>query len=318
MDTTFTFLGLTVHAYGLCAAIAAVVLMLGVWFFGQKKLTSGTASLFTVLAVALGVAGARILYCVCNVSTFTETFENAWLMLNFFDGGLSWPGMAAGVIAAAAITARVQKIRFFDLMDAVCVPAGLSMAVLRFGEQFTDLGVGKAVSEGFATANLPWLFSVSRMGVAVEYRLNVWAYEAVAGVLIFAVVMFVKNRLSKNSGHTALFFASLFGASQILLESMRDDGHMLLIFLRIGQLGAAVLPIVASAVLLKGKDAVVKRNTWVRIIACAALIVVLEFSLDGRLTFGNPTLLRDYTAMAVVCAALFSTPCALLFPKKKA
>lgn len=318
MDTTFTFLGLMAHAYGLCVSLAAALLMLGVWFFGRKKMSKGTSSVFTALSVLLGVIGARILYCACNVSTFTETFENPWLMFCFFDGGLSWPGMAAGIAAAAAITARVMKIRFADLMDAACLPAGLAMAALRFGEQFTDLGVGKAVSEGFFTENLPWLFSVSRMGVAVEYRLNVWAYEAVAGLLIFGIVLLLKKRLGKTSGHTALFFASLFGSSQILLESMRDDGHMLLIFLRIGQIGAALLPIIACALLLKGQSRVVKQRTWIRVIACAALIVVLEFSLDGRLTFGNPTLLRDYTAMAVVCAALFSTPCSLLFSKNKA
>ena len=314
MDTTFSLFGLTAHAYGLCAALAAAVVMLGVYL---KKQPCGTASLFTVLAVAMGVAGARLLYCVCNVSAFTETYENAWLMLCFFDGGFSWPGMAAGVIAAAAITARVMHIRFADLMDAVCLPAGLALALLRFGEQFTDLGVGKAVSEGFATANLPWLFSVSRMGVAVEYRLNVWAYEAVAGIVIFALVVLFQRVLSRRSGDTALFFAALFGASQILFESMRDDGHMLLIFLRIGQLGAAALVIAAWVILTKRASKAQKTAMWIELVVCVIAIVLLEFSLDGRLTFGNPTLLRDYSIMAAVCAVLFAHPCALLFQKAR-
>ena len=317
MDTTFSLFGLTAHAYGLCAAIAAALMMLGVYVAGRRKLPRGTASLFTVLAVALGVAGARLLYCVCNVSAFTETYENAWLMLRFFDGGFSWPGMAAGVIIAAAIAAKVLKARFADVMDAVCLPAGLAMAVLRFGEQFTDLGVGKAVAEGFATANLPWLFSMSRMGVAVEYRLNVWAYEAVAGIVIFALVVLLQRFLSKRSGDTALFFAALFGASQIIFESMRDDGHMLLIFLRIGQLGAAALVIAAWVILSKRACRAQKIAMWCELAVCVIAIVLLEFSLDGRLTFGNPTLLRDYSLMTVVCAILFAHPCALLFQKEK-
>ena len=49
----------------------------------------------------------------------------------------------------------------------------------------------------------------------------------------------------------ALLFAALFGASQIIFESMRDDGHMLIIFLRIGQLGAAAMLIAASVILTK-------------------------------------------------------------------
>ena len=316
MDTTFTFLGLTGHAYGLCAAVAAALLLIGMKLAG-RRLPVGTVSLFGVLGIALGVVGARVLYCLCNVTSFTETFENPWLMLNFFDGGLSWPGMLLGLLAAAAIAARAAKVSFADVMDAACLPMGLSMAALRLGEPFTDLGVGKAVTEGFATANLPWLFQQSRMGVAVEYRLNVWMYEAVAGAVIFVLCLLLYRRFSKRSGCMALFFFSLFGASQILLESMRDDGHMLLIFLRIGQVGAALMPLIATGILLRGESAKRKALTWLVQVICMALIVVLEFSLDGRLTFGTPTLLRDYSIMAVVCAVMFAQPCALLWKKTR-
>jgi len=317
MESTFTFLGLTGYAYGVFAAAAALVLAAGMRVLG-RKLPKGTASLFGVLGMVLGVAGARILYCVCNLSTFTETFENPWLMLCFFDGGLSMPGAIVGLLAAALITARVQKLSAAQVLDAMCLPMGLSLALMRFGEQFTDLGVGKAVTEGFATASLPWLFQQSRMGVAVEYRLNVWAYEAAAALIIFVVTLLVSRRLRRRAGDTALFFFSLLGATQIILESMRDDGHMLLIFLRVGQLAAAFMPIIACGVLTKriygrGRKAAV----WTVMILCAAALVILEFSLDGRLTFGTPTLLRDYSVMAAVCAVMFAVPCTLLFQQEK-
>lgn len=303
--------------YGLFAALAAAIMMAGVRVFG-KKLPKGTASVLTVLGIVLGVLGARLLFCLCNMGTFTETFENPWLMLCFFDGGFSWPGLVGGVIIAAAITARIMKTHTADVLDAAAVPAGLAMAALRFGEQFTDLGVGKAVQEGFATANLPWLFSMSRMGVAVEYRLNVWAYEAVIGLIIFIVTPCLFRTLQNRRGDTALFFAALFGASQIMLESMRDDGHMLLIFLRVGQLGAAALLIASGVILTKRAGRLLKIAMWIDTIACMVGIVLLEFSLDGRLTFGNPTLARDYTLMAVLIANMLLYPLILLFQKKKA
>ena len=253
-----------------------------------------------------------------NLSTFTETFENPWLMLRFFDGGFSWPGLVGGLIVAAAITAKLMQMRLANVLDAAAVPAGLMMALLRLGEPFTDLGVGKAVREGFGTANLPWLFSMSRMGVAVEYRLNVWAYEAVAGVIIFLLILIFLRRLSQRPGDTALFFAALFGASQIMLESMRDDGHMLLIFLRIGQIGAAALLIASSIILTRRAKGLFKAAMWIDTIACMLGIVLLEFSLDGRITFGNPTLLRDYTLMAVLCLNMLMYPCILLLRRPKA
>ena len=317
MDTTFSILGLTGHAYGLCAALAALVLMAGVRIAGGKKLPEGTAGVFTLLGIVLGVAGARLVFCLANITTFTEMYENPWLMLRFFDGGLSMPGLIAGLVAAAAITARIMKTRMADVLDAASVPAGLCIALMRFGEQFTDLGVGKAVEEGFATANLPWLFSMSRMGVAVEYRLNVWAYEAAAGVVIFALMVLLARRLS-TSGDKALFFAAVFGASQIIFESMRDDGHMLLIFLRVGQLGAAALLIAASAMLTKRAGRLCRTAMWIDTAACVLGVVLLEFSLDGRLTFGNPTLLRDYLLMTVLCVNMVMYPCWLLLKRKQA
>jgi len=317
MESTFELFGLTGHLYGVCAAAALLILTAGVRFFG-RGLPKGTAGLYGVLAAVLGVAGARLLYCVCNLTTFTETFENPWLILCFFDGGLSMPGAILGLTAAALIAAKVQKTSAAQLMDAVCLSLGLALAVLRFGEQFTDIGMGKAVTEGFATANLPWLFQYSRMGVAVEYRLNVWAYEAFAGLLIFAVTLAVSPRLRRRAGDTALFFFSLFGASQILLESMRDDGHMLLIFLRVGQLAAALMPLIACGFLTRrSMPARRKWTAWTLLALCAGAIVVLEFSLDGRLTFGTPTLLRDYSIMAAVCLVMFAVPCSLLFCKEK-
>ena len=94
---------------------------------------------------------------------------------------------------------------------------------------------------------------------------------------------------------------------------MRDDGHMLIIFLRVGQLAAFLMPLVACVILsrrVRCKKAVFA--AWLVVALCVAAVVVLEFSLDGRLTFGTPTLARDWSLMAVACAALFAMPCVLL------
>ncbi len=296
-------------SYGLCVSLAAAALLIGM--AASRKLPRGTVQLFGCLGIVLGIAGARLLYCICNVSTFTETFENPWLMLCYFDGGLSMPGMLAGLIAAAALTARIRRLSFAHVMDTLCLPLGVSIALMRFGEQFTDLGVGKAVDEGFATTHLPWLFLQSRMGKAIEFRLNVWGYEAIIGLLICLITLLAYRSLRRREGETALFFFALYGASQVMLESMRDDGHMLLIFLRVGQLAAALMAIIPIFLLL-GRA----RRKWLYsliMLLCIALVVVLEFSLDGRLTFGTPTLLRDYTLMFIACACLLGSACSLLF-----
>jgi len=157
----------------------------------------------------------------------------------------------------------------------------------------------------------------SRMGVMVDYRLKVWLYEVIMAIALFVVAVACYRKLKIHAGDTAIVVFSLYGASQILLESMRDDGHMLLIFLRVGQLGAALLPIAACAILCRGESRAVKLATWGEVAVCVVGVALLEFSLDGRLTIGTPSLARDYSIMAVLCAVLAAHPCWMILRRKK-
>ena len=317
MAETFSLFGLQGYSYGLCAACGAALFLIAMRMAG-RDLPKGTAGVFGVVGMVLGIACARALYCAVNWNDFVYNYENPMLVFRFFDGGLSMTGLIAGLLLAAVLTAKLMKVRTARMMDVLAVAFGLLIWGLRFGERFTELGVGAAVEEGFMTARFPWLFLESRIGVMVEYRLNVWMYEMVIGLVLFAVATRCFDRLKNHAGDTALVVFSLYGASQILLESMRDDGHMLIIFLRVAQLGAFLLPLVSCILLsrrVKNKKFV--SAAWVVVVLCVAAVVVLEFSLDGRLTFGNPTLARDWSLMALVCAVLFAMPCTLLREARK-
>lgn len=312
MAETFSLFGFNIYAYGLYAAIGAALLLFGMNCVG-RDLPKGTAGVFGVLGMALGIALARALYCAVNWNDFAYNYENPMLIFRFFDGGLSMAGLIAGLVLAAAVTAKLVKVRFAKLMDVLAVPFGLLIWALRAGEQYTELGVGAAVEEGFFTTHMPWLFVESRMGVMVDYRLKVWQYEVIMAIVLFVAAVVCYRRLRDHAGDTAIVVFSLYGASQILLESMRDDGHMLIIFLRVGQLAAFLMPLICCGILsrrVKDKKAVV--IAWIVMAFCVGAVAALEFSLDGRLTFGNPTLARDWSLMAAACAGLFAAPCMLL------
>ena len=312
MAETFSLFGLEIYAYGLHAAIGAALLLVGMRLVG-RDLPKGTIGLFGVLGMVFGIVLARALYCAVNWSNFVYNYENPMLAFRFFDGGLSMVGLIAGLLLAAVCTARLMKVRTGRMMDALAVPFGLLMWTLRAGEKYTDLGVGAAVEESFLTEHLPWLFLESRMGVMVEYRLNVWQYEVFLAIALFAAALVCFRRLKDRPGATALVVFSLYGASQVLLESMRDDGHMLMIFLRVGQLGAFLLPLAACILLSRrAKNKKTVGLAWLVVALCVGAVVVLEFSLDGRLTFGTPTLARDWSLMALACTALGATPCVLV------
>ncbi len=322
MDTTFTLFGLTAHAYGAFAAVGALLTLLLMGLLGyQSRMPAGTARVFGLLAIPLGIAGARLAYCALNIGLFTETYENPWLMLRFFDGGLSMTGLLLGLLLAAYLTSRVMKVSCGKVADVMCVPLGLLIALLREAERFTDLGAGKVAEGGALVKAAPWLFLSRRAGVNVEYRLAVYHYEAAAGILLFAVMLALfasaSRRKNARSGDLALLFFALYGASQTLLESMRDDGHMLMTFLRAAQAASALMPLAVAGVFTRRYLHIQKKAnarivlTWAALLLCVAGVAILEFSLDGRLTWGAPSLARDYGLMAALCAVLLAMPCSL-------
>ncbi|NLO84159.1 MAG: hypothetical protein GX096_01830 [Clostridiales bacterium] len=322
MDVTFPLLGLTGHAYGLCTTVGALFMLVLMGIFGyRKQLPPGTVRVFGLIAIPIGIIGARLAYCLLNYEIFIQTYENPWLMFAFYDGGLSMTGLLCGLVLAAWITARLMKVRFAALFDVMSVPLGLFIACARFGERFTDIGIGKVVEPNGITRLMPWLFVQSQAGINIEFRMAVFIYEAIAGIILFAVMLwlFFASNKNKNArqGDLGLLCFTIYGASQTILESLRDDGHMLIIFLRVAQVAAALMPVLATMIFAKryrhisGKGGKRIILTWLAVLVCVAGLIFLEFSLDGRITWGAPSMLRDYGIMAVLCILLCAMPCSL-------
>lgn len=312
MEASFELFGLTGYRMGLCAAIGMLVLFgVMLWLAGKRKVQPTAVCVLMLAGTVLGIAFARLLYCLVNLSDFIDAYENLWLTLRFFDGGLSMAGLLIGLLLAVVVTAAITKEKPAELMDILCVPMGLLLCALHLGQQDTGLGIGKIVEEGTLTQTMPWLFLCERMGVNVEYRMLVYLYQAIFSFVIAIAMLVVYLRVQKHpgfrSGETAWLSLAVYGAVMVVLESLRDDGHMLMIFLRIGQVVAALLPIIAIVLLSSRCRRLTGRITgsmvfgWIAILVLVAGIVVLEFALDGRLAMGDLTNGHFYLMMILVC-----------------
>ncbi len=318
MYETLDILGLQVYSYGFLLTLAALAALALMGALAHRRgLPAGTAAVFGALAVPFGLIFARAAFCLVNVEYFASLPSGLIAILSFFDGGLSIYGAIIGLALAAAVTAKITRTRFYDITDALCAPFALFAAAARAAERFTDLGIGKIVeAEGIAEA-MPWLFIAERAGKNIEYRMAVYRYEAAFALILFAVMLALYIIGRMGSGDMTLCFIAAFGASQIIMESLRDDGHMLIIFLRAGQLFAVAMPIIAAGAFLRRRSLALGKNgrrnalAWALIAVCVILLVLLEFSLDGRLTVGSGSALRDYIIMLAVCAALCALPLSL-------
>lgn len=305
---------MSVFPYGLFAAAGVGCMLIAMLLTAPKRsFSKGTVTVFGLLAIPLSLVFSRLLYCVFQLNLFCDTYENPWLMLCIWDGGYSIWGVIPALLLAAWLTAKMQRCSFNSLWDCVSLSSALLFAMLYAGEGRTELGIGKVIDAGFLTSAFPFLVLEQKLGVNVEYRLIVYRLQCLACVVLF-LVMLLSRRKSKTEGILALRFWSIFASMQIFWESLRDDGHMLFIFLRIGQVAAGIVllwVLIDLSRCYRQAGLHMPWFVWPVFVLCLGLIAALEFSLDGRLTIGTPSMARDYGLMAAVCVILAALPCLL-------
>ena len=305
---------MSVFPYGLFAAAGVGCMLIAMLLTAPKRsFSKGTVTVFGLLAIPLSLVFSRLLYCVFQLNLFCDTYENPWLMLCIWDGGYSIWGVIPALLLAAWLTAKMQRCSFRSLWDCVSLSSALLFAMLYAGEGRTELGIGKVIDAGFLTSVFPFLVLEQKLGVNVEYRLIVYRLQCLACVVLF-LVMLLSRRKSKTEGILALRFWSIFASMQIFWESLRDDGHMLFIFLRIGQVAAGIVllwVLIDLSRCYRQAGLHMPWFVWPVFVLCLGLIAALEFSLDGRLTIGTPSMARDYGLMAAVCVILAALPCLL-------
>lgn len=305
---------MSVFPYGLFAAAGVGCMLIAMLLTAPKRsFSKGTVTVFGLLAIPLSLVFSRLLYCVFQLNLFCDTYENPWLMLCIWDGGYSIWGVIPALLLAAWLTAKKQCCSFRSLWDCVSLSSALLFAMLYAGEGRTELGIGKVIDAGFLTSAFPFLVLEQKLGVNVEYRLIVYRLQCLACVVLF-LVMLLSRRKSKAEGILALRFWSIFASMQIFWESLRDDGHMLFIFLRIGQVAAGIVllwVLIDLSRCYRQAGLHMPWFVWPVFVLCLGLIAALEFSLDGRLTIGTPSMARDYGLMAAVCVILAALPCLL-------
>lgn len=305
---------MSVFPYGLFAAAGVGCMLIAMLLTAPKRsFSKGTVTVFGLLAIPLSLVFSRLLYCVFQLNLFCDIYENPWLMLCIWDGGYSIWGVIPALLLAAWLTAKKQRCSFRSLWDCVSLSSALLFSMLYAGEGRTELGIGKVIDTGFLTSVFPFLVLEQKLGVNVEYRLIVYRLQCLACVVLF-LVMLLSRRKSKAEGILALRFWSIFASMQIFWESLRDDGHMLFIFLRIGQVAAGIVllwVLIDLSRCYRQAGLHMPWFVWPVFVLCLGLIAALEFSLDGRLTIGTPSMARDYGLMAVVCVILAALPCLL-------
>lgn len=288
---------MTITTYGLFAALSLALLLLsaGLWY-RRKQIGYSIWIRLCVLATPLALICSRALFSV--FAMINGDFSAPVQALYFQDGGASITGALIGIIIAAAITSRFCNTSCADLLDGIALGAPVALMVERLAEYPMDMGVGRPVD----TELLYFL------GSAFDDRHPVFLYEAIIALVILLVLLFTGLRKSgrKHSGDLMLLFMTLYGTTQVFMESLRDDAHMVIYFIRINQITALSMAVIAFAIWMvrwgrKGVRPFKLVLASLLVVAGIALGIVQEFAVDS-----NPNLLFEYSLMALALALIAS------------
>lgn len=303
MSETLFLLGtMPLTRFGLGMALALTAVLLGAGSYAcVKRLPYGAFVRLAVLAVPLSWLCARLLYVLANCTYYVTTLSNPTLALRFWDGGYSAAGALLGLWLAAFLAAKWIHIAPGRLLDAVSFGMPLGLIIERLSEAGTGMGLGRAIS-------YDWLFFLGiddGMGDLVH---PVYRYEAAAALVIFLVlaVWLWRKHGRLPDGDVTLILMTLLGATQVVLESLRNDGHMVVHFVRIQQVVFLLMALTALWIYarqLKRRHGMKKSRQlalWLIALACVALGIFMEFRVD------RGSLKIIYYSVMTLCMAIIA------------
>lgn len=219
-----------------------------------------------ILSVPLGLAGARLLYCLTDIAFYLKDIQAPAAMLNLWEGGFSLMGALAGITLAGVLGARIAGEKPLHVLNWMTWMMLAFATAVFWANAKSNNGWGPEMS-------LPLLCTT----VNDQNRLHTAALAIPVFVAAYAVLdyLFRKNKLPQS--RCFLYAAFLFGVLMVLMESLRRDGHMVWGFVHAEMLYAMLIFFPVSLALVRKN----RRLPQVGITALlAGAVIGLEFMLD--------------------------------------
>ncbi len=303
--------------FGLCCAIALLtgLLVSGLWM-RRKGMGYGTW-IRLCLCVTVGCfVTARLFYALADwIMILLEgifdlnTGRDPLAGFRFWEGGYSLIGGIVGALLGAMAAERWTGVGKGSLRDALAFGIPAAVIVERLSEQGTGIGLGRYVTSSWliSTGLCPELYG--------DYVHPVYLYEAAAALILLTVVL-VLSRKERPAGRLQEIFLLLFGLSQVILESLRADGHMVEHFVHIQQVYAIILAVwTIFRWCLRGKktpgEGWKTALGWIVIFAAVGVAIWAEFGVDR---WGNQLLAYGVMGLSMLVIGLtgrsfYPAPC---------
>lgn len=234
-EAAYFLLGnIKIYYYGLHIALGALAAVIVLALCCRaRRMPAGTAPLYAVLAMPLGVACSRVLFCLLD-GRFRGIFSLR-AMLCFWGGGHSMVGALLGAALAAVIAAKILAVPARRMLDMMAPALLVFIAFARVGEQYTEM-LGRSRALVSQVWRQGWLVA----GDEYALYLKTYVLEALCALILAAALLPGLLRGGRD-GDTLLSAMLLLGCTQVLWESLRFDAHMRESFVSLQMLLYAVM-----------------------------------------------------------------------------
>ncbi len=266
--------------FGALSSVAMLAMLTGTYAAGQSRgLKYGSFIRFCVLCIPLVLLCSRLVYGLASGTLMAQLQQPS-------GGGFSMAGAILGVILAALITQRWQRLTPGALLDAAAMGMPIGIIIMRLAQPLCDFGWGHQ----YESARFAFLEELDVFLTPDLLGLHpVFIYEALATLAVFGVLVLLNSSGQFRRGDLLLSFLLLYGGVQTVMESMLNSGHMRVIhFVKISQVAAmvmAVIPLIIWSVrLAKARPGSALRigSAWALAAVCILSGVVQEFSVEGQ------------------------------------
>ena len=294
-----------IYTWGLYCACGAALCLLLFAFLRRGGKKDGSTALCGVMMLLFGMILSRILYALDGKIREMASFK-AFFMIRA--GGWSMFGALFGAVLGCLLCAKMRRFtpgETGSLYDDAVPALLLFVAAERLGERVIgEFGISRALRD----ESVFWQALITR-GEYNSY-LSTYYLEA-AGALVLLAVCLADRRRNKKAGNTALFGMMLFGASQVLFESLRFDQHMRVSFIGFQQLfaagcmGAGVLVFALRVMHTAGKGS--RKRIAVSAVASLPIVIAALVGLEFMIDRSGVSLWLLYAVYIV----LLCVPCAM-------
>lgn len=241
----FSIFGFDVYWYGL---IIMAGILVGIYIstkLSQKRGYSSEMILdFILLAVPLGVVGARLYYVAFSWDEFAGHLERIFTLQM---QGLAIYGAVLGGILAAWIMAKWRKMSFWDLLDCAAPSLILAQAMGRWGNFFNQELYGGVLSSVSGQVSSQLALFPPAVNINGQWHLALFLIESIWNLMVFGVLLAYWKKRPQERGSVFWLYCGLYASARAILEGMRISEFSLMIFgtIRVSQVASVFIAIFA-------------------------------------------------------------------------